>query len=88
MSKMEDLLKQDWYIKLDSEGKEITPEMGKPSMLSKKKFIADIETKIKSRQEILNQIAIDKAQMKGESETCEIILDSDDNQRDGIWSDD
>ncbi len=79
MSKTEDLLKQDWYIKLDKEGKEITPQMGKPSIVSKKQFIADIESKIKSRQEILNQIAIDKALMKGEQETCEIILDSDDN---------
>ena len=39
LRKLEDLMKQDWYIKLDKEGKEITPEMGKPSMLSKKKFI-------------------------------------------------
>jgi hypothetical protein len=43
-------------LKLDREGREITPEMGKPSILSKKKFIEQVESKVKSRDEILQTI--------------------------------
>ena len=65
MRKMEDLIRQDWYLKLDKEGKEITPEMGKPSFLSKKKFIEDVEKKLDKRNEVLAQIAKDRIAMKG-----------------------
>jgi hypothetical protein len=34
MKKIEELLKQDWYLKLNEEGTEITPEMGKSSLVS------------------------------------------------------
>lgn len=40
--KCEDLIRQDWHMKLHERGEEITPEMGKPSFLSKKQFIEDV----------------------------------------------
>jgi hypothetical protein len=40
-------------MKLNKEGKEITPEMGKPSIKPTKKFIEEVEVKMKSRKEIL-----------------------------------
>lgn len=89
LRKLEDLMKQDWYIKLDKEGREITPEMGKPSILSKKKFIEQVETKIKSRHEILASIQQDRVNMSGKEEKLEMIIsDSDDPHQRGIWSDD
>jgi hypothetical protein len=54
MKKIEELLKQDWYLKLNEEGTEITPEMGKSSLVSQKQFIADIEAKVK-REKLMEQ---------------------------------
>jgi hypothetical protein len=34
MRQMEGLIRQDWYVKLNHEGTNITPEMGKPSFKS------------------------------------------------------
>lgn len=42
MRKVEDLMRQDWFMRLNERGEEITPEMGKPSFLSKKQFIEDV----------------------------------------------
>lgn len=52
-------------MKLNKEGKEITPEMGKPSIKPTKKFIEEIEVKMKSREEILAQIHKDRITLKG-----------------------
>lgn len=71
-------MKQDWYLKLDKEGKEITPEMGKPSILSKKKFIEQVETKMKSRSEILAQITQDRVNLNPDEKQDTIVSDSDD----------
>ena len=46
MKQVEQLMRQDWYIKLNKEGKEITPEMGKPTFMTKKKFMEDVENKV------------------------------------------
>lgn len=77
-------MRQDWYLKLDKEGREITPEMGKPTFMSKKKFIEDTEKKVEKREEILARISKDRAAMKASLDTEEdkgremIISDSDD----------
>jgi len=42
--------------------------MGKPTMFTKKQFIADVEERIKSRSEILASIAADRAILRGDSE--------------------
>ena len=52
MKKIEELLKQDWYLKLNDEGIEITPEMGKAGLVSQKQFIADIEAKRRKEKQI------------------------------------
>lgn len=84
MRKLEDLLKQDWYVKLNKEGKDITPQMGKPSFVGKKKFIEEVDKKMKSRQEVLAEIARDRIKMKGEneqeSEKVEMIISDSDDQ--------
>jgi len=46
MKQVEQLMRQDWYMKLNKEGKEITPEMGKPTFMTKKKFMEDVENKV------------------------------------------
>jgi len=53
VKQFEDLIKQDWFMKLNKEGVDITPEMGKPSFTSKKKFIEDVEAKLENRNKIL-----------------------------------
>ncbi len=75
-------------MKLDREGREITPEMGKPSILSKKKFIEQVENKIKSRDEILQTILQDRVNLQVKEEKVEMIVsDSDDPAQKGIFSD-
>lgn len=67
--------------------------MGKPSFVGKKKFIEEVDKKMKSRQEVLAEIARDRIKMKGENEQDAekvemIISDSDDQHQKGIWSED
>lgn len=86
-------MRQDWYIKLNKEGKEITPEMGKPTFMTKKKFMEDVEVKVSKRNEVLARIAKDRTALKGQNEDDEdkidmIISDSDDQHQQGIWSED
>ena len=93
MRKCEDLIRSDWFLKLNAAGEEITPVMGKPSFLTKKKFIEDVQKKVENRNQIMAQICRDRIAMKGEneetSEKVEIILpDSDDQHQQGIWSED
>ena len=52
MKKIEELLKQDWYLKLNEEGVEITPEMGKAGLFTQKQFIADIEAKVRKERQM------------------------------------
>ncbi len=64
LRKIEDLMKQDYYLKLNAEGREITQAMGKPQILSSKKFIENIEKKVKSRDEVLAEIMKDKVNLQ------------------------
>lgn len=52
MKKIEELLKQDWYLKLNDDGIEITPEMGKAGLFTQKQFIADIEAKVRKEKQM------------------------------------
>ncbi len=88
LRKIEDLMKQDYYLKLNAEGREITQAMGKPQILSSKKFIENIEKKVKSRDEVLAEIMQDKVNLQMSSEKVTVIEDSDDPHQNGIWSED
>ena len=91
MKQVEQLMRQDWYIKLNKEGKEITPEMGKPTFMTKKKFMEDVENKVSQRNEVLARIAKDRATLNGQELADKIdmiISDSDDQHQQGIWSED
>lgn len=61
MRSVETLIRQDWHLKLNKEGKEITPEMGKPSFMSKKKFIEDTYKKVENRNDVLARLARETA---------------------------
>lgn len=56
MRQTEDLIRQDWHVKLHQEGKTITAEMGKPTFKSQKKFMEEVEEKLKTRNEVLAKI--------------------------------
>jgi len=60
MKQVELLMREDWYVKLNKEGKDITPEMGKPSFMTKKKFMEDVEVKVSKRDEVLARISKDR----------------------------
>ena len=53
MRQVEKMIKQDYYLRLDSEGRNITPEMGKSSSISQKKFIEDVKKDMTKRDELL-----------------------------------
>jgi hypothetical protein len=53
MRQVEKMIKQDYYLRLDSEGRNITPEMGKSSSIPQKKFIEDVKKDMAKRDELL-----------------------------------
>ena len=53
MRQVEKMIKQDYFLKLDSEGRTITPEMGKSVMVPQKKFIEDIKAEVTQRDQLL-----------------------------------
>jgi hypothetical protein len=52
LAKVKESMQEEWFLKIRQEGDtEITPEMGKPSFKSEKKFLEDIEVRHKKSQE-------------------------------------
>jgi hypothetical protein len=52
LAKVKESMQEEWFLKIRQEGdSEITPEMGKPSFKSEKKFLEDIEARHKKTQE-------------------------------------
>jgi hypothetical protein len=78
LRKIEDLMKQDYFLKVHREGREITQAMGKPQILTSKKFIENIEKKVKSRDEILADIMKDKVALQISEDKVPVLEDPND----------
>lgn len=88
LRKIEDLMKQDYFLKVHREGREITQAMGKPQILTSKKFIENIEKKVKSRDEILADIMKDKVALQMSEDKVPVLEDPNDPHQQGFWSSD
>lgn len=85
-SQIERMIKQDYWLKLDKEGRTITPEMGKSAMIPQKKFIEDIKSELPKRDEVLKQVMEDQSLTRNEND---YDYDSvDERHRQAMWSDD